>query len=364
MKPRVQFRPTPFGHGVHREGWLDLVALAALLSLGLALSDSVNFIPLLDAPRWWQHLLHRWVEALATVVPLLLIMAVGDRLLSGAGAWRWASLVGLVAVAGAAGATGNFAATSAMGSTSDRIGWVDWPFSLAGALVLATLIASVLEFQRLSDAASAALDGERLRAVSLLNQLAEARLQMLQAQIEPHFLFNSLANVRRLSRVDPSAGAAMLSDLLRYLESALPRLRDATPTLEREIELARSFLAIHQVRMGNRLAVRFDVEPGLAGAAVPPMMLLTLVENALKHGIGPLPEGGSILIEAHRDNNAIRLRVSDSGRGMGAAQGRGVGLANVRSRLRSLYGSAAQLSLHLNEPHGVIATIVLPERRT
>ena len=359
----MQFGPAPLGHGVRREGWFDLVALAALLSLGLALTDSVNSIPLLDAPRWWQHLLHRWVEELATVIPLLLIMAVGDRHLSAAGAWRWASLVGLAAVAAAAGATGDLAATLAIGSTPERIGWVDWPFFFFGTLVLATLIASVLEFQRLSDAASAALDGERLRAVSLQNQLAEARLQMLQAQIEPHFLFNSLANVRRLSRIDPRAGATMLTDLLRYLESALPRLRDATPTLEREIELARSFLAVHQVRMGNRLTVRFDVEPGLAGAAVPPMMLLTLVENALKHGVGPLPEGGSIVIEARRSDNAIRLRVSDSGRGMGAAQGQGVGLANVRSRLRSLYGGAAQLTLQLNEPHGVIATIVLPERR-
>jgi len=186
----------------------------------------------------------------------------------------------------------------------------------------------------------------------------------LQVQIELYFLFNSLANVRRLSWVDSSVGNAMLSDLLRYLESVLPRLRDATPTLEREIELARSFLAVHQVRMGKRLAVIFDVEPGLDGAAVPPMMLLTLVENALKHGIGPLPEGGSIVIEARRHDNAIRLRVSDSGRGMGAGQGQGVGLANVRSRLRSLYGSAAQLTLQLNEPHGVIATIVLPERCT
>lgn len=297
-----------------------------------------------------------------TLVAVSLVFA-ARPLLADNGARRWTGLAALVLAASAVGWW--IQLNPNLCGCDDPPAWTsNWGIAfLHQVIVIAGTVAGLQEFIRSSRRVADALHAEQLQRVELDGRLAAGRLQVLLAQIEPHFLFNSLANLRRLSRVDPGAGAAMLTDLLRYLESALPRLRDATPTLEREIELARSFLAVHQVRMGKRLAVRFDVEPGLAGAAVPPMMLLTLVENALKHGIGPLPEGGSIVIEARRDGSAIRLRVSDSGRGMGAAQGQGVGLANVRSRLRSLYGGAAQLTLELNDPHGVIASIVLPERR-
>jgi len=152
----------------------------------------------------------------------------------------------------------------------------------------------------------------------------------------------------------------MLTDLLTYLESALPRLRNETPTLEREIEVVRAFLGVHQVRMGTRLEVGFDVPPELGQRVVPPMMLLTLVENALKHGLQPLHEGGAIRIAASADSQSLRVVVSDTGRGLGFGLGAGMGLANIRARLRAMYGSAASLSLRVNEPRGVVASIELP----
>ena len=174
--------------------------------------------------------------------------------------------------------------------------------------------------------------------IRLQSELATGRLQILQAQIEPHFLFNSLANVRRLLRINGPAGRAMLGDLLRYLQIALPRMRADESTLAREVELVRAFLAVHQVRMGPRLRVLFDVPSELEARSVPPMMLLTLVENSIKHGVGPLPEGGTITIAGAQTAAGLELAVTDTGRGIVAGSGHGVGLANTRARLRSMYG--------------------------
>jgi hypothetical protein len=147
---------------------------------------------------------------------------------------------------------------------------------------------------------------------------------------------NSLANVCRLLRTDREAGRAMLADLMRYLESALPRMRDDSSTLARETELVRAFLAVHQVRMGQRLEVHIDVQPQLGARVVPPMMLLTLIENALKHGLGPLPEGGAISVGAVEVGGRLVLRVADTGRGLAAGSGGGTGLANIHARLKAM----------------------------
>ena len=124
----------------------------------------------------------------------------------------------------------------------------------------------------------------------------------------------------------------------------------------------RAFLGVHQVRMGPRLQVDIDVPTDLRQRIVPPMMLLTLVENALKHGLQPLLEGGSIRIDASSDPTTLRVQVADTGRGLGAGTsvGAGTGLANIQARLRAMHGSAARLSLRVNEPRGVIAMIELP----
>ena len=151
--------------------------------------------------------------------------------------------------------------------------------------------------------------------LALDREMDSARLQVLQAQIEPHFLFNTLANVRRLYQTDADIGREMLANLMRYLEVALPRMRDDTSTLEREAALIEAFLNVQKIRMGRRLTFEIDIDAELQSLSVPPMMLLTLVENALKHGLNPLPEGGG---RAHQ--RAGRERAARAGRGRHGAR--------------------------------------------
>jgi sensor histidine kinase YesM len=191
-------------------------------------------------------------------------------------------------------------------------------------------------------------------------QMLQARLSALQAQIEPHFLFNTLANVRRLYETAPSRGREMLSSLIDYLRAALPSMRSNSSTLGRELDLARSFLTILQMRMGDRLHFAIDADSELLDAPMPPMVLPTLVENAIKHGLSPLPEGGRIDIRARRTGEDLEIEVRDTGAGFTAVGGSGVGLANTRSRLAGLYGHRASLKLAAGAPRGVVATLRLP----
>jgi signal transduction histidine kinase len=203
--------------------------------------------------------------------------------------------------------------------------------------------------------------GQQVAEESTLSAAAlEARLTVLQAQIEPHFLFNTLANVRRLCEVDPERGRQMLGSLLDYLRAALPAMRRPSAALAEEFELVRAYLSVLQHRMGDRLQFRIELSEHLAEAPIPPLILPTLVENAIRHGLGPLPEGGTITVHAVKDNSHVVVSVADDGAGFQAESGSGVGLANTRARLSALFGNAASLSLRGNEPRGVIAEVRLP----
>ena len=225
---------------------------------------------------------------------------------------------------------------------------------------LSALFAAVFVYLREADESKAtALDAERKRALFVQRE-EEARLRMLQAQIEPHFLFNTLATVRSLYRTDAAAAQSTLDNLLRYLEVALPQMRVADTTLAREAALAEAYLEIHRIRMGRRLAFEIDIPAALRDARLPPMMLLTLVENAIKHGLAPRPEGGTIHVGAASAGGELVVRVADTGRGFTQSSGGGTGLANIRARLAGMYGAAARLTLALNAPRGVVATIAVP----
>jgi len=193
----------------------------------------------------------------------------------------------------------------------------------------------------------------------LEKNVLEARLALMQAQVEPHFLFNTLANVQHLVETDPPAASQMLESLIQYLRAALPRMREDASTVGREAEMARAFLEIHRMRMGARLEFEIDVPAGLADRPFPPMMLITLVENALKHGIDPCCEAGRITVRAREEGGKLRYGVADTGLGISTKKGTGVGLANIRERLKTLHGCNARLVLEENEPRGVVATIEL-----
>ncbi len=191
-------------------------------------------------------------------------------------------------------------------------------------------------------------------------QVTEAKLQALQAQVEPHFLYNTLANVRALTEVDPERAGTMVDHLIAYLRNALPKMRESISTVGQEIELVRAYLNILQMRMGKRLAFDIAVPSNLTGLPFPPLMLPSLVENAIKHGLEPQREGGSVHISAQSVEGRLRLTVADTGRGFGDTVGNGVGLSNLRERLAALYGEGAKLTLEANTPTGVIATIDVP----
>ncbi len=228
----------------------------------------------------------------------------------------------------------------------------------------ATVACLTLEYrrrQRLREAdAAALLQG----AAGLARQLDQARMALLQAQVEPHFLFNTLAHLRRLAHTDAPSARSMLADLRLYLAAALPEMRQPETPLARELALVRAFLALHQRRIGpERLTLTFDVMPEVEQAIVPSTCLLTLAENAIKHGITPQIEGGTISVRAGPDPDQpglLRLEVADTGAGMSEGSGGGTGLVSLRARITALHGTAAKLSLHLNQPRGLIARVQLP----
>ena len=210
-----------------------------------------------------------------------------------------------------------------------------------------------------------ARDRERLmRAEAERHQLEknvlEAKLALMQAQVEPHFLFNTLANVQHLVETDPPEAARVLESLIRYLRAALPQMRESATNLGREIDMARAFLEINRVRMGARLQFEIDVPDALKHRPFPPMMLISLVENAVKHGVDPCCECGSITIRAAEGEGTLRVSVEDSGEGIKPKKGGGVGLANIRDRLKALYGSSARLVIEERVPRGVVASIEVP----
>ena len=208
---------------------------------------------------------------------------------------------------------------------------------------------------------------ERLRLESkqaqLNRQVAETKLHLLQAQIEPHFLFNTLASAQQLAANKAPEAAQLLGHLTRFLRAAMPHWRDGDATLGQELELIGAYLAIMQTRLGDRLTYRVDMPPTLGDVKFPASVLMTLVENAIKHGIEPTKEGGDIHVAVRRDGERLMAAVTDTGAGLGSetgSAGGGVGLANVREQLRIRYGEAASLSLAANEPRGFVARVELP----
>jgi hypothetical protein len=224
--------------------------------------------------------------------------------------------------------------------------------------VFLALIADV--HQRALQANSAAHAAELARAQLEQGEI-EQQLALLQAQIEPHFLFNMLGNVRRLYRMRPQAGAEAVGSLMRYLRMALPQMRSGRASLGEEIAVVRAYLDLFQLRMGSRLVVSIEVDDGLDDAEFPPMLLITLVENAIKHGLEPAG-GGRIEIHARRRRDVLEVTVLDDGAGFGAtaSTGTGVGLVNVRRQLAARYAGRARLTLEAREPRGAGSTIAIP----
>ena len=230
-------------------------------------------------------------------------------------------------------------------------------------LFLLMLIARAFAGRAARGEQRAVIAESRERSESYARQLAEARLMVMRAQVEPHFLFNTLAHVQALQEIDPPQAGVMLERLISYLRAAMPTMRETTSTLGREVEVVRAYLDLLKIRMGDRLNYTINVPAELNNISFPPTMIATLVENAIKHGLEPKREGGTVAIQVRTVGDQIEVLIADNGLGLGGAQtqGSGVGLANTRERLKMLYGDTGELVVEPNAPTGVRALLRVPK---
>jgi hypothetical protein len=234
------------------------------------------------------------------------------------------------------------------------------PGSLVGSLIFGVAI-SYFFYSRVTIAEKeAALQQSALDTAEAERRRAEAELKALQAQIEPHFLFNTLSNIAGLIDSDPATAKRMLTSFTGYLRGSLDRTRAGGGTVGEELEMVRRYLEIMAIRMGDRLRWVIDLPDDLAAAALPPLTLQPFVENALQHGLGPRPEGGEIRIVVRRDGHDLVIEVIDTGVGLDTSAVPGVGIANVRARLAALHGARSDVVLAPVVPHGVRATVRVP----
>ena len=240
-----------------------------------------------------------------------------------------------------------------------RLAWTDWFLvdfgtNLETAEAISRAISRRVAERRRMEQVS-------VRETVTEKELTVAKLSLLHAQVEPHFLYNTLASAQILTRSDPARADQMLGNLIMYLRQSMPRTEDLPSTLGEELARARAYLDILKIRMGPSLNLSIDIPEPLLPVPFPTMMLQTLVENAIKHGLEPKPGGGTVWILARAVEQGVAVTVADDGRGFSAeGGGTGIGLRNVRERLRLAYGNAASFAIVSNFPSGVAATITVP----
>ena len=342
--------------------WWHAMLLRLGTALVVALLLSTEF---LAQPFIWRYfasdeILSGWLlvmrDRLLVAVAIALALSLVDRI---AGARRplGPGFVGLAILLGAA------AAETALIAIDPQAGR-DTPNALLGRIVawvsVAGCVTATLTLWRRSEANKAldhASELQRLRTEGLLDRL---RTEALQRQIEPHFLFNTLATIRRLRSSDPLKGRLLLSRFLAFLRGTIDAGRSGHSELGDEVAVASAYLDVCAMRMGDALHWSVDVPDALNHLEFPRFGLTTLVENAVKHGIAPSRGGGTVAISAERDGGFLTLCVADTGRGFADAHGSGTGLANVREQLELCYGTSATLALASNRPRGVKAIIRIP----
>jgi sensor histidine kinase YesM len=237
-------------------------------------------------------------------------------------------------------------------------------FDIAALAVALLVIPAEVQAERARLAGRAAeRQAVRDREQAMARALLEARLAALQGQIEPHFIYNTLANVRALVRQDADAAERMLQHLIGFLRSAMPDLRGHGTPLGQELDRVEAYLGIIKMRMGERLRFSIAASDEARACQVPPLSVMTLVENAIQHGIGPKVDGGTLHVRAVCTEGRLRIDVEDDGAGFQSETGGGVGLVNLQERLATLFGDAAALSLAPRGGGGLAATIALPARR-
>ncbi|MEO6324543.1 MAG: histidine kinase [Thermoanaerobaculia bacterium] len=334
------------------------VALAASVLVGLALTPVWKLGPISVIGR-------------STVIGLFALLVFGllERRPKRPPRWfaRWTlQVVGVALAVPAATLTLSVLTSQAGGppfwKIPDRLsGFVH--LTIAGLLV-APWIAMVAVLRTISGAARNQKLAFELERSELERRALDGRLRLLEAQVEPHFLFNTLANVRELVETGSPRASPVLGSLISYLRAAVPTLRERPATFARELELVRSYLEIMQMRMPDRMTFEVRVDDVALPLYCPPMTLSTLVENAVRHGIDPSEEGGRIEVRVEVSGDRCRVEVVDTGIGLSRAKGEsGTGLANLTERLRLAFRDDARLRLVPLQPHGVRAEVTFPAVR-
>jgi len=274
-----------------------------------------------------------------------------------------AILVGVALVVGTI--IGSYSGLAISGLSSSELFEEHGLFQL---LFLGILFGSIITYifssrERIA-ATEAQIQEEKIKRLTSEKKAAEANLKLLQAQVEPHFLFNTLSNILSLLDSDPKRGKSMLVDFIHYLRASLSKIRKEQATLGQEMEMIQAYLSIFKVRMGDRLTYKIDLPKHLEAISFPPMLVQPLVENAIKHGLEPRVEGGEIRINGMEKDGVLRLEVTDTGNGFLQERDSGMGLSNIRERLSSMYGNSGRLILEENQPHGLKAIIEVPHGRS
>ena len=258
------------------------------------------------------------------------------------------------------------------GTRTTRFGIGDFLMQFTVLWILASAVIKFTYKGQKQAEVKAAQATETAEAESLKRQVVEARMAAMQAQVEPHFLFNTLASIDHLIETDPARASVMQKNLIALLRASMPTMREAAGVgkeggsgvrdLGREIAVIRPYLEILKVRMEERLSTEIAVPDGLLSAEFPPMMIQTLVENAIKHGLEPKAEGGHLRVVAEIVHGKLQMTVADTGLGFGkaATAGTGIGLNNIRERLQLLYGNKASMTITENSPSGTTVTLAVP----
>ena len=312
--------------------WANMVASMCIGTIAFLLIDGTR--------------LALWGERQRPRLPFLLLIVIAVPIAQNAGLALFSLL------------TGNEVPSFGSFSSPTMIG--TWLFTLAATGASTLFFINREKISRLEAAAAE----ERARAESVARQALQAQLQLLQAQIEPHMLFNTLANLQGLIGFDPPRAQLLLDQLIQYLRATLLSSRAQSTTLGQEFALMEAYLGLMSVRMGARLSYAIHLPDDLRALGVPPMLLQPLVENAIQHGLEAHIDGGHIDVSAARDGASLVLTVSDNGLGLHQANparhGTHVGLANIRERLGALYGARADFSLSDGVPAGAVARLTLP----
>jgi len=237
-------------------------------------------------------------------------------------------------------------------------------YSLLQMIILGILFGSIISYFFISretiSATKTLVQEERIKRLTSEKKAVESNLRLLQAQIEPHFLFNTLSNIMSLLETDLEKAKSMLVDLIHYLRTSLSKTRNKTTTIAQEMEMIRAYLNIFKIRMGDRLRYNIDIPDTIKDFPFPPMLIQPLVENAIRHGLEPKIEGGELSIRGKEKGDILQLEITDTGMGFNEDEDTGVGLSNVRERLQSLYGDKGHLILEENRPSGLKAIIEIP----